>query len=410
MGSKYPSNSITVLYVIGSLDIGGSEKQLYLLLKYMDRRRFHPLVVSLSEGGHWVKPIEKLGVEVIPLKRHNSFEVKRLISLINIIKSRRPAIVHSYQPPANKYATLAAMLAHADGKLIISRRGLASDPATNQYVMRGLDDLVYRSADAVVCNSRSLHQDLKDRFDGKVNTVVIPNGMEAFHAGTPCNGDPSLKARAGFPANALVVGSVGRLVPFKNHPFFLQIAAEVIKRVPQAYFTIIGDGPMLETLQCTAAELHIEDRVVFMGRRENIPELLPVLDLFLFTSIKDQSGGEGFPNAVMEAMMCGLPCVVSSVGGTGELFDDGEAGYMVDAEAKGEFVRKVVKLLRDKGLREKMGKRGREIILGNYSAEVMGKRFEELYDHVLAGNTHRTAAYAQRHIRFSGAGRPQLID
>ncbi|MCE5336685.1 MAG: glycosyltransferase [Desulfobacteraceae bacterium] len=410
MGSKDPHTSVPILYVIGSLDIGGSEKQLYLLLKYLDRKRFRPLVVSLSEGGYWIRPIEDLGVEVICLQRHSSFEVKRLISLLNIIKEREPAIVHSYQPPANKYAALAAMIGRSEGKLIISRRGLALDPGSNQIVKRGLDDLVYRSADAVVCNSKSLQQDLKERFKTKLNTVVIPNGMECFQAPASGNGEASLKINAGFPADSLVVGTVGRLVPFKNHSMFLEIASEVVKKVPRAHFAIIGDGPMLDELQRYAAQLGIDEHVNFMGRREDVPQILPAMDLFLFTSIKDQSGGEGFPNAVMEAMMCGLPCVVSNVGGTRELFNNGEAGYMVDADSKGEFVRKAVKLLRDKPLREKMGARGREIILGGYSAEEMSRRFEELYDYVLIGRPQLAAAYAQRQIRIASNCTTQFLD
>ncbi len=402
---------VPILFVIGSLDLGGSEKQLYLLLKYLDRQRFRPFVVSLSEGGYWVRPIQELDVEVISLKRRGSFEIKRLTKLISIMKKTDPSIVHSYQPPANKYATIAAMIGRSNGKLIISRRGLASDPGNDQLVLRGLDDLMYRTADAVVCNSWSLHKDLKERFDGKINAVVIPNGMEDFMALEHSNNRSSLRRAAGLPRGSLVIGTVGRLVPFKNHPLFLELAAKVVKKEPRAYFVIIGDGPMLDELRDYAAELDIYDRVVFMGRQEKVTQLLPLFDVFLFTSIKDRSGGEGLPNAVMEAMMCGLPCIVSNVGGSEELFEDGEAGYMVDPEAKEDCLRKLLALLRDKPLRERMGKLGQEIMLRDYSAERMGRRFAELYDSVLARGAKPPMSNAQRNpLHSRGSGIPSVTD
>ena len=396
---------IRILYVIGSLDLGGSEKQLYLLLKYLDRQRFDPCVVSLSEGGYWVRPIRELGIEVISLKRSASFEIKRLTSLISIMKNTDPGIIHSYQPPANGYATLAAILGRSNGKLIISRRGLAADPRSDQLVRRGLDDLMYRTADAVVCNSRSLYQGLKERFDGKIKALVIPNGMEGLRPPEYFSDGSLLKSDLGLPADSLIVGTVGRLTPFKNHLLFMRVAAEVVQREPRVYFVIIGDGPMLGKLRSYSAELGIEKQVIFMGRQEQVPRWLPIFDLFFFPSINDHSGGEGLPNAVMEAMMCGLPCVVSNIGGTEELFKDGEAGYVVDPKDEEACLQRVFELLRNRPLREKMGKRGQEIMLHDYSAELMGRRFESLYDSVLAANPDRYLSKVQQilsHSRKSG--------
>ena len=369
---------VTVMHVINSLDIGGTEKQLYLLLKHLDRQRFRPLVVCLSRGGFWVRPIRNLGIEVIELERRGSYELKRLLTLVNLIRRRKPAVIHTWQSPGNLYGGLAALLMRHN-RLVLSRRSIDEHRG-----MRGVADaVVHRRSSAVVCNSRRLADDLRGRFDGTLNCVVIYNGIESREPLSRASGAET-KASLGLPHNCEVIGTVGRLVAFKNQRLLIDVACRIRRSRPDCYFVLAGDGPLRSELEDYTRVRNVSDRVVFLGFRADIPELLSAFDLFLFPSVTDAPDGavfgEGFPNAVMEAMMAGIPCVASTESGAAELFGDGEAGFLIDPTDTDLAAERILTLLDDPDLREMMSARGRAIIQERFSVEPMANRFARLYD------------------------------
>jgi glycosyltransferase involved in cell wall biosynthesis len=177
------------------------------------------------------------------------------------------------------------------------------------------------------------------------------------------------------------------MIPIKNHRLFLDIASGVLKKRPDVHFVLVGDGPLKNELHTHAGNLGIADRVVFTGQRDDVSFLLTAFDVFLFTSSNRDSEGEGLPNAVMEAMVSGLPCVASRAGGTQELFQDGEAGYLVEPEAREAYLGHTLTLLGDTALRHSLGQAGRTIIQKKHSVSTMVSHFEDLYTRVLNGNT-----------------------
>jgi glycosyltransferase involved in cell wall biosynthesis len=371
-----------ILYVIGSLDVGGTEKQLYLLLKYIDRRKFSPFVVSLSEGGYWVDPIREMGIELKQLKNEKRYEMRRLFTLTNIIRKERPDIIHCYQPPGNRYGWLAGRLLGRQENTVVSRRSFNYGGESLDAFKKVADRFVYRGAGAVVCNSEALLGDLVGEYGSGIKTVVIPNGIEPITL--PEKPDiEATKLHLGIPVGKKVVGTVGRLVPVKNHRLFLDVAREVLKAVPDAMFVVIGDGPMENDLRDCAKHHNISDRVLFTGFRSDVMTLVSAFDLFLLTSRSDNGKGEGFPNVVMEAMMCGVPCIVSDVGGTRELFKEDEAGYLVSPDDPETFVRRSVELLNCAERRHEMGLRGVSIVKERYLAPRMAIEFENLYVSIL---------------------------
>ena len=372
---------ITVMHVINSLDIGGTEKQLYLLLKHLDRQRFHPVVVSLSKGGFWVEPIRGLGVELVELKRRGSYEVRRLMSLVGLLQRYKPTILHTWQSPGNLYGGLAGLFFRRS-KCILSRRSLDDYRGLRRFV----DVFVHRRSNAVVCNSKALAAGLAKRFNGKLNCVVIYNGIET---GQPSRREQrlSVKREIGLPEDCKVIGSVGRMVPFKNQRLVIDAAHDVLRHRSDCYFLLVGDGPLRGELEAHARKLKVSDRVIFLGFRKDVAELLTAFDVFLFPSVNDTPDGEvfgeGFPNAVMEAMLARVPCIASTESGADELFSDGEAGFLVDPHSKDDVVEKILTLLADARMCDGMKEKGWAIIRENFSVQPMVSRFETLYDSLI---------------------------
>ncbi len=378
------SNAPSVLHVINSLDIGGTEKQLFLLLKYLDRTHFVSTVLSLSEGGHWADRIKALGIELLQLERQGSYEIKRLWKLMGIIRSRRPDIVHTWQPAGNLYGGIAARLSR-HRRLILSSRSVDRPSGLRAAVDVG----VYAGASAVVCNSRALADDLIMRRRVTAPPVVIHNGMEFESApsGATRADRAKIRAQLDLPASLKVIGSVGRMVPFKNQGLVIQVAARILRERNDCCFLLIGDGPTRSELEARAHRLGVSGHIRFLGQRDDVPALLAACDVFLFPSRHligaDGVAGEGFPNALMEAMRAGLPCIASNQSGAIELFSDGEAGYLLDSDDEAGFSRTLLQLLRDDQLRIALGNRGGEIVLKRFGADTMAQHFDELYSRML---------------------------
>lgn len=373
---------LRVAYVIGGLGRGGAEKQLYLLLKHLDREQFEPTVVSLSTGGAWAEAIRALGTAVIELPRRRSFELGRFAQLYRIIRRLRPDIVQSFLFADNVYGLLAGRLARVP-VLIASRR--IDQYGDSRSLLRRLNRMLTGWANAVICNAersrRHAPPHLADRH------VVIPNGVELAAAR---RSRAEVRTGLGLPEDAPVVGNAGRLVAGKNHRRFVEVAAEVLRARPDAFFILAGAGPLEAELREHIRAQGVEGRVLLIGERDDVPELLGALDVFLLTSDR-----EGMSNTTMEASAAGLPCVVTDAGGNRELVEDGETGYVCASGSTQELAARVLDLLNDAELRRRLGDNGRRRMATRFAPAVMAATTGALY-HSLAAAPHRRPGAAAR--------------
>jgi glycosyltransferase involved in cell wall biosynthesis len=376
----------TVLHVVNSLDLGGTEKQLYLLLKYLDRAQFRSKVLALSTGGYWTKPIRELGVELREIPRRGSYEFRRLLMLRGAMRRGRPSIVHTWHPAGNLYGGIAARLGGCP-RLILSYRSIDRHSGLKAAV----ETSTFSNASAVVCNSRALADDLRRRGLVRVAPTVVYNGIEDDPSDSILKSEAQReagRAELGLPQGASVVANVGRMVPFKNQSTLLEIAAEVLRRRQDCYFLLIGDGPSRSNLEALSRRLGVSEHVIFLGSRNDVGALLRLCDAFVFPSRQvpgtDGVAGEGFPNAVMEAMQAGLPCIASTASGAPELFRDGEAGFLLNPDDKQGFANALLRLLRDPMLRSALGDRGRDIITSKFGAATMARQMAEVYRSVMS--------------------------
>ena len=163
------------------------------------------------------------------------------------------------------------------------------------------------------------------------------------------------------------------LRPEKNHEQFLRVAAEVRKRLPAARFLIVGDGTERPMLEKSAADLGLEDAVLFLGTRNDIPDLLAACDVFVLTSRMEAN-----PVSILEAMASGKPVVAPRVGSIAESVIDGVTGYLTTPGEDAEVVDRVTELLGNRPLAERLGAAGREAVCARWSLEAMVTGYEDL--------------------------------
>jgi glycosyltransferase involved in cell wall biosynthesis len=201
---------------------------------------------------------------------------------------------------------------------------------------------------------------------------VIRNGvdLDRFRVGSSAD----LRARLNLPADALVVGTIGRMVPVKDQRSLINAIALLREGGVDCSAVLVGDGPLRGELQRYAAERGVESYVHFAGERHDVHEIIRAFDVFALVSIS-----EGLSNTTMEAMASGIPVVATRVGGADELVVDGTTGRLVPPSSPTALADALKSLLQDERRRAAFGAAARERMEGEFGLSRMISNYEQLY-------------------------------
>jgi glycosyltransferase involved in cell wall biosynthesis len=237
-------------------------------------------------------------------------------------------------------------------------------------------------ASAIVYNSHtSARQHEAFGFDAS-RAQIIPNGFDTQLFCPDVTARASVRREFGVGEDVVLIGLIARYHPMKDHQLFLRAAALLVQVCPGVRFLLAGLGmdaanPVLRSM---IAESGVADRMCLLGERIDTPRLNAALDIACSAS----AWGEGFANAVGEAMSCGVPCVVTDVGDSMRIVDDtGIAVPARDAEALAGALKRLVSLGREGRLA--LGARARQRVIDEFSLGAVVRQYENLYEHVLAG-------------------------
>ncbi len=203
---------------------------------------------------------------------------------------------------------------------------------------------------------------------------VIPNGVDTDRY-QPVELNHDLRAQLRIPRSAPLAGIVAVLRPEKNHEMFLRVAAQVHAEVPDAHFLVIGEGPRRRELESLSAQLGLSQRVHFLGKRPDVPQLLNLLDVFVLTSRMEAN-----PVSILEALACGKPVVATRVGSIPATVLDGQCGYLVAPEDEAGMGARITELLLEPKRARRFGAAGRQHVVENWSVERMVAGYEELFE------------------------------
>jgi glycosyltransferase involved in cell wall biosynthesis len=377
------SRPVRILFVITGLGVGGAEMMLIRLLRSMDTTRIAPAVLTLAAPGPLAPEISELGVPLFSLGlAHGSWSPGSFRLLIRHVRAFKPDILQGWMYHGNIAAQLAALFA-AKPPVIWNIRGTMTDLSRVSKLTAATIRLGARLSKRarVVINNSSVSAELHTRKLGysSNNVVVIPNGFDTsvFHP------DPVARVKFRLALGAgdedFLIGHVGRLHPMKDHETLIRAATICIAAEPRARFVLVGDdvNDRSQVILDMAAKAGIGARVRYLGPRKDVAQILPGLDLFTLTS----SYGEGFPNAVGEAMACGVPCVATDVGDSAHLI--GRHGAIVppgDAQGLADAWLRTMRLTPAE--RNRLGEAARHRIQEHFSLAAIVQQYQELYDRV----------------------------
>ena len=333
------------------------------------------LLEEARERGVECVQLDSLGREIRPLS-----DFRSLRALYRLMRDFRPAIVHTHTAKAGLVGRLAARLA---GVPVIVH-------TYHGHVLRGyfgpLKNAAFRWAErvlgllsqALIAVSESVRADLVDLGVAPLSKIrVVPLGLELRHLAEPLP-KGGLRTPYAIPANAPLIGIVGRLVPIKGLGDFLEAATIVHKSLPEAHFAIVGDGEERSLLEGRVAELGLTSVVHFYGWLRDMRVVYGDLDV-----VVNASRNEGTPVAIIEALAASRPVVATSVGGTPDLLGNGSRGSLVPPRDASALAASVLGTWR--GLEEATNRArlGRDYVLSHHSVERLIDDMDALYGELL---------------------------
>ena len=378
-----PKKPITVLQLVLSLCIGGTEKIVYDLVRRMKEAGIRPLVCCLDEIGEFGEMLRhEEGIPIESLQRKPGLDYPLFSRIADRIEDLEPDILHAHHYSPFFYGLFGALLARRRRKgpmprLVFTEHGIEY-PFRRRWKRCLLNPLLLRMADEVTTIARHTRNNLAKYENYPPDRVrVLYNGIDV---GAYSGGKSREAARdfLGLSPRNQIIGVVARLDPVKNHPMLLRAFREVSDRFPGTRLMIIGEGPARTDIEALVDRMQLRSRVLFLGARRDVADIIRAMDIFALPSFS-----EGMSVTLLEAMAAELPVVATRVGGNDEVVVDGETGFLVPDDDARTMANRLMALLENDRLRRKMGSAGRKRVEAVFSVERMVDRYAALYEGTL---------------------------
>lgn len=367
-----------IVYCIQALRVGGAERRVTMLVNEAARRgHCATLVVArhVPDSPHRLAP----AVNYVPLGVEGRFCPRGLGPLRRALQSLRPEIYHGF---GNVGSHWGVPLARLQGVPLVVE---SSTSLAGTEVLSRLEQpfarLAVKLCHVLTVNSRGARASYEDGWRVPARKLeLIPNFVDtrAYRPPAP-DLRAAVRAELGLADDDVAVAMVARLAWPKDHANLVRAAALVDPRL-RLRWLLIGDGPDRADLARLVDELGVGDRVTFLGARHDVPRLLAASDLCTLTSLL-----EGMPNALLEAMACGLPIVGTAVSGIEDLVVDGETGWLVPASQPQPLADAFTAAASDLARLRAFGTAARQRAEQVFDSEVVVGRFFDLYEARLAG-------------------------
>ncbi|HYN68925.1 MAG TPA: glycosyltransferase [Candidatus Eisenbacteria bacterium] len=381
---------IRVVQLLATGSSGGAQEHVFNLLTRVDQERYDVSICALTAGPA-TRRMQRAGIPVCIIDEPDDVTATEAVAAH--LAAVRADLVHAHMYRAEVVATQAAWRLGAAGR----RRPFVLSTVHSSRVRSDEDrDLIRRLTprmDQLIAVSKSIVRKIED--EGRVGAPVslIYNGvdLERYGAQEACC---TLHEEYDIPADAPIVGVVARLEPEKGHPTLLEAWPEVLATVPDAHLLVVGEGSRREALEAQALELGLLDgpavtsagvagaraaartrRVVFTGRRDDVPAVTAALDVAVLPSYREAQG-----LSILEAMALSRPVVASAVGGIPEMIEDGRTGLLVPPRDAPALAAAITRLLTDHPLADTLARAGHDLAYERFCVEQMVRSVESIYD------------------------------
>jgi len=352
---------------------GGEQQMCYLA--HGLRERGHVSHVLCRPGSPCEERARDLGLAVHPLAIHGDLDLLAAWRIGRLADRLEVDILHAHTSRTHLAAVWAKRFAGRPLKCAVHRR---VDFSIHKLPFR-LSGLKYRGGvDRYIAVSTVVKQVM-------IRDGIAADRISVIHSATDLSrfdgltSSPARRRSLGIPQGARVVGNVGSLVDHKDHHNLLDAAAGVLEEFPDAFFVIIGEGPLREELEEHARLLGIRERLSLPGFRTDVPQCLAEFEVFCLSS-----WGEGIGGALLEAMAARRPVVAAAAGGASDAVRDGENGILVPTRDSAALARGICRMLGDSGGALALADAGRRTVERDFAVDRMTEKTIALYEEILA--------------------------
>lgn len=375
-----------LLYIIGSLERGGSEQHLFHVTSALQARGHQPVLFAIIPNGPLAAEFKANGVQVVgismPAWVKKLIRHKRAIAYLGLVQSAvfllwqmwklRPDAVHFFLPQSYLMGGLVSFFGPRMQR-IMSRRSLNNYQADFPFFRR-IELWLHQHMDVICGNSQAVIADLRQEGVREYQLRLIYNGidMDRFDNLSPAS---FVRSELGVVNETLVFVIVANLISYKGHldliAAFGLIGNDLVQ--PWVCWCIGRDDGIGGALKAQCEALGLDKQILFLGSRSDVPDLMSSADIGILCSHQ-----EGFSNAVLEGMAAGLPMVVTDVGGNAEAVIDGQNGLVVPPNAPDALAAALLRMANDPN-RRLMGETGRERVKNFFSMQICINAYEDLY-------------------------------
>ena len=361
---------INVVHLVEELTIGGLEKTLTTVVLNLNKNKYNVSVWCLREGGFFADKLVKEGIDVKILHISTSRNPLSIYKLYRLLKSHKFDLIHTHAYSAGTIGRISAFLAGIP--VIISHNHSIYDYYNKYYHF--VEWLLSLITDRVICISEVVNRFASEtqRINAK-KLITIHNGIDdVCHVTEKRSSD--LKKELGLPINHSVICTIAHMEEHKGIKYLLESASLLLQLRNDISFLLVGEGALKEELKILCVDLKIEKNVIFAGERNDILEILSLIDIFVQPSLR-----EGLGLAILEAMACGKPVIATNVGGIPEVVQDRVSGILVPIGDFKALYSAMIELLNNTEKMKEMGNKGKRIFSENFHSEIMVDKIEELY-------------------------------
>jgi len=363
---------IKLILLVEDFRIGGLERVVETIFCGLDRERYDPRIWCLAAGGELSHKLVRKGkkVKLFNLKTyHNPLNIFKLAFLL---RKNKIQILHTHGYFASTIGRVSAFLARTPIVIAHVHTTYFSFSKRNKFI----EKLQSHFTDRIVCVSKAVQKfvvEVEKIHPSKTcliyNAAVVPDTLDLDEQ------TESERSLLGITNNDFVAISVASLTPHKGHHILLDAATIIIRGSPHFKLLIVGAGPLKRELEEHAKRSGICNNTIFTGLRENVFPLLKLSNIFILASTER----EGLGIALIEAMAAGLPVIGTRIGGIPEVIQESMNGILVSPGDTHELALTIKMLMKNRGLREKMGNDGQRIYREKFTATQMIRHVESLY-------------------------------
>ncbi len=300
------------------------------------------------------------GTDLVPLAPRAEMDLSAAWRLARLIREWKPDVLHAHDPHGVAMAALALSM----GRPKPSPALVASRRVDFHLKKNSFSRWKYRLVDTFICASEAIRRMLVADGIPATRTITVHEGIDLEHVAAA----PPVNVHEAFwlPHDAPVVGNVAALVPHKGQRYLIDAARLVVQKIPDARFIILGEGELREHLERQVKEHHLEKHVLLPGFRTDVLGCLKGFDLFVMSSVT-----EGLGTSLLDAMACARAIVATRTGGIPEIVEDSANGLLVPTRDHDALAAAIIRLLKDRALRDRMGAAGRARVREAFTVEKM---------------------------------------